>query len=82
MGWRGMVFSNDFSGADGECAKRASACRSYLIIRDIFPEWAADMGLMGRGFPYRVFKAIANYRYSVADVIGVQAPNNRGILYR
>jgi glycosyltransferase involved in cell wall biosynthesis len=58
--------------------KRASACRSYLIIRDIFPEWAADMGLMGRGLPYRVFKAIANYQYSVADVIGVQTPGNCG----
>ncbi|MFZ4626452.1 MAG: hypothetical protein ACOYNF_19735, partial [Rhodoferax sp.] len=38
--------------------KKASACRSFLIIRDIFPEWAVDMGLMGLGLPYRVFKAI------------------------
>jgi hypothetical protein len=48
----------------------ASACRSYLIIRDIFPEWAVDMGLLGRGLPYRSFKAIERYQYSVADVIG------------
>jgi len=31
---------------------------------------------MGRGLPYRVFKAVANYQYSVADVIGVQTPGN------
>ena len=56
--------------------KRQSRCPSYLIIRDIFPEWAVDMGLMGRGLPYRVFDAVARYQYSVADVIGVQTPGN------
>ena len=34
------------------------------------------MGLMGRGVLYRFFKAIANYQYSVADVIGIQTPGN------
>ncbi len=56
--------------------KNFSACPSYLIIRDIFPEWAVDMGLMGRGLPYRFFRAIADYQYSVADVIGVQTSGN------
>ena len=54
-----------------------SECPTYLIIRDIFPEWAADMGLMGRGLPFWFFKTIAHYQYSVADVIGVQTPGNR-----
>lgn len=54
-----------------------SQCPTYLIIRDIFPEWAADMGLMSRGLPYWFFKAIAHYQYSVANVIGVQTPGNR-----
>jgi glycosyltransferase involved in cell wall biosynthesis len=48
-----------------------------LIIRDIFPEWAVDMGLMGRGLPYRFFDAVARYQYSVANVIGVQTPGNQ-----
>tara|TARA_R110002167_G_scaffold3623_4_gene17669 strand:+ start:33299 stop:34489 length:1191 start_codon:yes stop_codon:yes gene_type:complete len=52
-------------------------CPTYLVIRDIFPEWAADMGLMSRGLPYRFFRAVASYQYSVADVIGVQTPGNR-----
>ena len=34
------------------------------------------MGLLGRGLPYRFFKAIERYQYSVADVIGVQTPAN------
>jgi len=65
-----------FHGPLVQALKRHSRCPSYLIIRDIFPEWAVDMGLMGRGLPYRVFDAVARYQYSVADVIGVQTPGN------
>jgi len=77
--WDGVAWYSPtiFLGPIVSALKRASACRSYLIIRDIFPEWAADMGLMGRGLPYRLFKVVANYQYSVADVIGVQTPGNR-----
>lgn len=60
--------------------KKASGCSSYLIIRDIFPEWAVDMGLMGRGLPYSFFKAVASYQYSVADTIGVQTEGNKAYL--
>ncbi len=65
-----------FHGPLVKALKRHSRCRSYLIIRDIFPEWAVDMGLMGRGLPYRMFDAVARYQYSVADVLGVQTPGN------
>lgn len=65
-----------FHGPLVQLLKRQSRCPAYLIIRDIFPEWAVDMGLMGRGLPYRVFDAVARYQYSVADVIGVQTPGN------
>jgi glycosyltransferase involved in cell wall biosynthesis len=54
--------------------KRKSSCRSYLIIRDIFPEWALDIGIMSKGIPYWIFRAVAAYQNSVANVIGVQAP--------
>lgn len=77
--WEGVAWyaPTIFLGPLAKSLKRSSKCRSYLIIRDIFPEWAVDMGLMGRGLPYRFFKAIANHQYSVADVIGVQSPGNR-----
>jgi glycosyltransferase involved in cell wall biosynthesis len=76
--WDGVVWYSPtiFLGPIANALKKASKCRSYLIIRDIFPEWAVDMGLMGRGLPYRFFKAVANFQYSVADVIGVQTPGN------
>ncbi|MDC1264477.1 glycosyltransferase family 4 protein [Amylibacter sp.] len=57
--------------------KKKSACKSYLIIRDIFPEWALDMGLIGRGLGYWFFSTVANYQYSVADIIGVQTSGNK-----
>ena len=56
--------------------KKANNCKSYLILRDIFPEWAADLGIMSRGLAYRFFKAIERFQYSVADTIGVQTPAN------
>ena len=76
--WDGVVWyaPSIFHGPLVNALKNASGCKGYLIIRDIFPEWAADMGLMGRGLPYKFFKAVANYQYSVADVIGVQTPGN------
>lgn len=56
--------------------KRRSNCPSYLIIRDIFPQWAADMGLITRGPAFQLLDQVARYQYRSADVIGVQAPGN------
>ena len=77
--WSGIVWYSPsiFLGLVVSVLKKSSACRSYLILRDVFPEWAADMGLMSRGLPYKFFKAIANYQYSVADVIGIQTQGNQ-----
>ena len=76
--WEGVVWYSPtiFLGPIANALKKASGCRSYLIVRDIFPEWAVDMGLMGRGLPYRFFKAVERYQYDVADVIGVQTAAN------
>jgi glycosyltransferase involved in cell wall biosynthesis len=77
--WGGVVWfaPSIFHGPLVSALRKSSRCKSYLIIRDIFPDWAVDMGLMGRGLPYRFFDAVARYQYSVADVIGVQTPGNR-----
>jgi glycosyltransferase involved in cell wall biosynthesis len=56
--------------------KRASKCHTYLILRDIFPEWAHDLGLIGKGPVFQFFKTIANFQYGIADTIGVQTPSN------
>ena len=60
--------------------KRSTRCRCYLILRDIFPEWAVDMGLLRKGPAYRFFKGIEWIQYAVADVIGVQSASNLGYL--
>ncbi len=77
--WDGLVWYSPsiFHGPLVSAIKKKSACKSYLIIRDIFPEWAVDIGLMRRGLPYKFFSGIARYQYSVADVIGIQSPGNR-----
>ena len=82
--WEGVVWyaPSIFHGPLVSALKNSSGCKGYLIIRDIFPEWAVDMGLMGRGLPYRFFDAAARYQYSVADVIGVQTLGNLGYFDR
>lgn len=81
--WGGIVWYSPsiFFGPLANTLKKITDCKAYLIVRDIFPEWAADMGLMGRGLAYQFFKMIANYQYSVADVIGIQTQGN-GIYFR
>jgi glycosyltransferase involved in cell wall biosynthesis len=77
--WDGVVWYSPsiFHGPLANALKKASGCKGYLIVRDIFPEWAADMGLMGRGLLYKFFKAVANYQYSLSDVIGIQTQGNQ-----
>jgi glycosyltransferase involved in cell wall biosynthesis len=50
--------------------------KAYLILRDIFPDWALDLGLLEKGVIYRFFKAVESFQYRQANVIGVQSPNN------
>jgi glycosyltransferase involved in cell wall biosynthesis len=76
--WDGVVWYSPtiFLGPLAGRLKRVSGCRGYLIVRDVFPEWAVDLGVMGRGIPYRIFKAVARHQYSIADTIGVQTEGN------
>lgn len=57
--------------------KRIHHCRTYLILRDVFPEWAVDMGLMRRGLVYRIFKIVEYFQYMAADTIGIQSETAR-----
>ena len=82
--WDGVVWYSPsiFLGPMAKALKRAGGCQGYLILRDIFPEWAADMGKMRRGRPpYWFFKRIEQYQYAVADTIGVQTPANLAYLH-
>jgi glycosyltransferase involved in cell wall biosynthesis len=76
--WEGIVWYSPtiFFGPLVAQLKRRYRCRSYLILRDLFPDWAVDAGVMGRGLAYRVLKLVERYQYLAADVIGVQTPAN------
>ncbi len=56
--------------------KMKKSCSTYLILRDIFPAWALDLGLIRKGFAYYFFKIFERFQYSIADCIGVQSPGN------
>lgn len=49
---------------------------TYLILRDIFPDWAVDLGLLKKGFAYKIFKLFEYDQYKVADKVGVQSESN------
>lgn len=73
--WDAVVWYSPtiFFGKAVAWLKAKSRCPSYLIIRDIFPEWAVDLGLMGRGAVYKFFKYFERVQYEAADTIGVQS---------
>src|SRR5690606_3459148 len=50
---------NIFFGPLVRALKRACGCPSYLILRDIFPQWAADIDLISRGPAFRFLSAAA-----------------------
>jgi glycosyltransferase involved in cell wall biosynthesis len=82
--WDGVVWYSPtiFLGLVARCVKRWNQCRGYLIVRDLFPDWAVDAGVMRKGFAYRFFKAVERFQYRVADVIGVQTPANVALVAR
>lgn len=57
--------------------KRLWRCRTYLILMDIFPQWAVEAGVIREGsLPHRYFRRKEIQQYVVADGIGVQTPGN------
>ena len=56
--------------------KKKNNCFSYLILRDIFPQWALDTGILKKGIIFNFFKKVEIVQYDNADIIGVQSPDN------
>ena len=56
--------------------KMKNICFSYLILRDIFPQWALDTGILKKGIIFNFFKKVEIVQYENADIIGVQSPDN------
>ena len=63
--------------------KRDGAC-SYLLLKDIFPQNAVDIGMMSnkgpKGVIYRYFRTIEQHLYDISDYIGCMSPANKEYL--
>ncbi len=58
--------------------KKIWGCKSFLILRDIFPQWVVDNGLISKNSPiYYYFKFFEAINYAAANVIAVQSPSNQ-----
>ena len=65
-----------FFGKSIKFLKDKYSCKSYLIQRDIFPEWAFKQGLIKSKLMYRFLKKIEKRNYDIADYIGVESFGN------
>jgi hypothetical protein len=57
--------------------KKACDCQSYLVLRDLFPQWAVDEGLMKQGsLIEKYFRFFETLNYKAATNIGLMSQNN------
>jgi len=56
--------------------KKRDNAESYLILRDIFPDNAVDLGVINKGLIYKVFKWMEKKLYSYSDYIGCMSDAN------
>ena len=64
-----------------EYAKRANPkAKTYLLLKDIFPQNAVDMGMLSKsgvkGMLYKFFRAKEKKLYALSDYIGCMSPAN------
>ncbi len=57
--------------------KKLWGASSYLILRDFFPQWTIDQGLIRKGSVIeKYFRYFENKNYAAADTIGVMSVKN------
>ncbi|NDJ57189.1 glycosyltransferase family 4 protein [Enterobacteriaceae bacterium 4M9] len=63
--------------------KKRCQCPSYLVLRDMFPQWVIDAGMLhADSFFAKYFRFFENYSYNQADRIGVMSERNLEIFQR
>ena len=69
-----------------EYVKKRDGAKTYLMLKDIFPQNALDIGIMSRtglkGLIYRFFLEKEKKLYSVSDHIGCMSPANCAYLIK
>lgn len=57
--------------------KKKSNCKSYLILRDLFPQWAIDEGMIGQNsLVTKYLRFFERLNYEAADRIGLMSVAN------
>lgn len=65
--WGGVVSS----------LKKRCQCKAYLVLRDLFPRWVIDAGMIKKGGVIeRYFRLFERHSYNQADMIGLMSVNN------
>lgn len=60
-----------------ENIKRRCGARSYLMLKDIFPQNAVDLGMMSKGsLLHKMFRKKEQRLYEISDRIGCMSPAN------
>ncbi|MBD5356725.1 MAG: glycosyltransferase family 4 protein [Bacteroides sp.] len=60
-----------------ENVRKRCGCRSYLMLKDIFPQNAVDLGMMRKGgLLHRMFRSKEKRLYEISDKIGCMSPAN------
>lgn len=68
-----------FGGLVNKIKKKCN-CPSYLVLRDSFPQWVIDAGILKENsFLARYFKFFEQYSYEAADTIGLMSEKNLSI---
>ncbi|HZJ37221.1 MAG TPA: glycosyltransferase family 4 protein [Gillisia sp.] len=58
--------------------KKKWNAKSYLVLRDVFPQWVIDHGLIKEKSPIATyFRKFEKINYKAADKIGLQSPKNQ-----
>lgn len=65
-----------FGGLVNKIKQRCN-CNSYLVLRDLFPQWVIDAGMLKKGsLIARYFKFFEKYSYQAANTIGLMSEKN------
>ena len=63
-----------------EYVKKKDSCKSYLLLKDIFPQNAVDLGMLQKagikGALYKIFRNKEKKLYAVSDYIGCMSQAN------
>ena len=58
--------------------KTRCQCKAYLVLRDLFPQWVIDAGMLRQGsLIEKYFRFFEKYSYSQADTIGLMSEKNQ-----